>query len=473
MKALAESGHKVTVISHFPLIKPIPNYKDIYLGSKEVLVDAFDMNMIQSSRFWKINTVFLLSYVANFSCENGLASEAVQNFVKTKDRYDLMITEFFNSDCFLGLAHRVKAPIIGLSSSTLMSWTSERLANPVHTAYIPNNLMDYSDRMTFLERLENTVVTLYHQYYYKYFVLSKDNALISKHLGRKAARVNEFIANTSLMLVNTHFSLNLPRPLVPSVIEVGGIHIRNLRPLSKNIEKWINESPEGVIYFALGSLIKGDTFPKEKRDVFLRAFSRLPQRVLWKWESETMEGKPDNVMIQKWMPQLDILCHPNVKAFISHGGLLGTIEAVHCGVPVVVMPQFGDQHTNARALEASGGGVILQLREATEDKVYKALKKVLSADSRQKAKDLSERFRDRPMPPLETAIYWVEYVARHKGAPYMRTAAVNMPFYKYYLIDVAAFLIFIVSIFIYILYKAVKYAIRIICKTKETKVKSS
>lgn len=69
-----------------------------------------------------------------------------------------------------------------------------------------------------------------------------------------------------------------------------------------------------------------------------------------------------------------------MKAFISHGGLLGTTEAVHCGVPVVVMPQFGDQHTNARALEASGGGVILQLREATEDKVYKALKKVLSAE---------------------------------------------------------------------------------------------
>ncbi|KAJ8972839.1 hypothetical protein NQ314_000003 [Rhamnusium bicolor] len=114
--------------------------------------------------------------------------------------------------------------------------------------------------------------------------------------------------------------------------------------------------------------------------LFLKAFSRLPQRVLWKWENETMEGKPDNVMIQKWMPQLDILCHPNVKAFISHGGLLGTTEAVHCGVPVIVMPQFGDQHTNARALEASGGGVILQLSEATEDKVYKALKKVLSSE---------------------------------------------------------------------------------------------
>lgn len=77
---------------------------------------------------------------------------------------------------------------------------------------------------------------------------------------------------------------------------------------SQNIEKWINESSEGVIYFSLGSLIKGHTFPEDKRRAFLKAFGRSSHRVLWKWENETMAGKPDNVMIQKWMPQFDILC---------------------------------------------------------------------------------------------------------------------------------------------------------------------
>lgn len=47
--------------------------------------------------------------------------------------------------------------------------------------------------------------------------------------------------------------------------------------------------------------------PEEKRKAFLNAFKRLPQRVLWKWENETMEGKGDNIMIAKWMPQFDIL----------------------------------------------------------------------------------------------------------------------------------------------------------------------
>lgn len=69
--------------------------------------------------------------------------------------------------------------------------------------------------------------------------------------------------------------------------------------------------------------------------------------------------------------------HPNVKAFITHGGLLGTTEGVHCGVPAIVMPQFGDQYTNAKALEASGGGVILDFGRITDETVDDALKTVL------------------------------------------------------------------------------------------------
>lgn len=48
----------------------------------------------------------------------------------------------------------------------------------------------------------------------------------------------------------------------------------------------------------------------------------------------------------------------------------------------------------------------------------------------------SARFRDQMKSPLETAIYWVEYVARHKGAPHMHSASLNMSFISYHNIDV-------------------------------------
>lgn len=72
---------------------------------------------------------------------------------------------------------------------------------------------------------------------------------------------------------------------------------------------------------------------------------------------------------------------------------------------------------------------------------------------------MSETFRDRPMPPLETAIYW-EYVARHKGAHFMKTAAVNMPFYQYYLLDVIAFIITIIFSFFYVTFLSLRLILR-------------
>jgi glucuronosyltransferase len=47
--------------------------------------------------------------------------------------------------------------------------------------------------------------------------------------------------------------------------------------------------------------------PEEYRKVFVNVFSRLKQRVIWKWETETMPDLPPNVKLSKWLPQQDIL----------------------------------------------------------------------------------------------------------------------------------------------------------------------
>ena len=47
--------------------------------------------------------------------------------------------------------------------------------------------------------------------------------------------------------------------------------------------------------------------PDRIKQAFLKAFSKLKQRIVWKWETESMEGKPDNVILRKWLPQQDIL----------------------------------------------------------------------------------------------------------------------------------------------------------------------
>jgi UDP:flavonoid glycosyltransferase YjiC (YdhE family) len=75
----------------------------------------------------------------------------------------------------------------------------------------------------------------------------------------------------------------------------------------QDIQKYIEEAAEGVIFFSMGSNLKSSDLPDKKLRGILEAFSKLKQRVLWKWEGENLPGKPSNVMVAKWLPQSDIL----------------------------------------------------------------------------------------------------------------------------------------------------------------------
>jgi glucuronosyltransferase len=77
--------------------------------------------------------------------------------------------------------------------------------------------------------------------------------------------------------------------------------------LHQELQKFLDEAPDGVIYFSMGSHIQSYLMPESKRNAFLEAFSKFKQRVLWKWESDTLPGQTSNVKFGKWLPQSDIL----------------------------------------------------------------------------------------------------------------------------------------------------------------------
>lgn len=63
--------------------------------------------------------------------------------------------------------------------------------------------------------------------------------------------------------------------------------------------------------------------------------------------------------------------------FLSHGGLLGALEAAYYGVPVVGIPFYGDQRTNLANLGARGMAIQLQYNNITKQSVLDALHTVL------------------------------------------------------------------------------------------------
>ena len=130
----------------------------------------------------------------------------------------------------------------------------------------------------------------------------------------------------------------------------------------------------------MGSNLKSSALPDDKRNAILKAFSNQKMQILWKWEQNHLPGQPDNVKIEKWLPQQDILAHKNVKLFITHGGLLSTTEAVYHGVPLLGIPMFGDQRMNLANSERAGYALKIDYKTLTEDSLSNAINEILNND---------------------------------------------------------------------------------------------
>lgn len=100
---------------------------------------------------------FMLYQWGMEACELALNSTSVKNILKSNKKFDVILLEQFNSDCMMGVAWKLKAPVIGLSSCVMMPWHYDRLANPIYPSYVPGLFLGHSDQMNFMERWNNWV----------------------------------------------------------------------------------------------------------------------------------------------------------------------------------------------------------------------------------------------------------------------------------------------------------------------------
>ncbi|RDY12992.1 UDP-glycosyltransferase 708D1, partial [Mucuna pruriens] len=74
--------------------------------------------------------------------------------------------------------------------------------------------------------------------------------------------------------------------------------------------------------------------------------------------SELMDKvKEKGMVVKDYVEQMEILGHPAVGGFVSHGGWNSIIEAVWEGVPILSWPQGGDQKIASEAVRTSGVGI--------------------------------------------------------------------------------------------------------------------
>lgn len=76
---------------------------------------------------------------------------------------------------------------------------------------------------------------------------------------------------------------------------------------NQNLKQFLDNATEGFIYMNLGSYVKPNNLPTERLNVFIKTFTYLPYKILWRFENEHIPERPDNVLISKWTSQQGIL----------------------------------------------------------------------------------------------------------------------------------------------------------------------
>ncbi|CAK9820999.1 UDP-glucosyltransferase 2 [Anthophora plagiata] len=466
LEELARKGHDLTVISHFPrnekakATEPLPNYKDISLYTEKngILVNVVDLHNIEDSYLKIFRDLYMLHYMSGLSCELCLSSQAVKELIDSKPKFDVILVESFNTNCFMTLVYKLNAPSIQISTHQLMPWAIDDLGLSHESQYIPAMFTRLPRPMNLLERTLNTVTTNFLSLVFHTIYNWRDHSLAEKYYGPGIPSLQSVSNNASLMMVNTHYTVHGSILYPPNVIEVGGIHISpKVKPLPKEIKKFLDDAHDGVLYFNLGSMVKMASIPKDKLEVLLNVLRSIPRKVIWKWETDDIPNIPSNVLVQKWLPQYDVLNHPNVKCYFGHGGLLGLTEGVQSGVPMVLMPLYGDQYQNAIAAQARGVALVVKFGTLNERDLRHAIDEIFNNTSyRENAKKLSKAFKDRPSQPLDTAVWWTEYVGRGDGLPYIRSERANMSWCQRNLIDVATLLVAVSLLVLYLSYRVFK-----------------
>ncbi|KAJ0751728.1 putative UDP-glucuronosyl/UDP-glucosyltransferase, UDP-glycosyltransferase family [Helianthus annuus] len=168
---------------------------------------------------------------------------------------------------------------------------------------------------------------------------------------------------------------------------------------------WLNDKPENsVVYVSFGSLAQlgldqmkeiawglSDSYVNFLWVVRAEEQGKLPK----KFVDEKIPGKG---LVVTWCRQLDVLAHESVGCFVTHCGFNSTLEAISLGVPVIGMPQWTDQTTNAKLLDEFWGvGVRVRADEngiARRENLVSCIKKIMEDEEGVVARKNAEKWKE-------------------------------------------------------------------------------
>nr|XP_017013998.2 LOW QUALITY PROTEIN: UDP-glucosyltransferase 2 [Drosophila takahashii] len=445
MKTLADRGHNITVVTQMkPKLAAHENITVIVAPptpERKKFIDEYMKETFNDKpSIW--TTMLKAVTQANVQLEGQrefmVHPDFKELYENPKTKFDLVILGPMANDFQLGIAAKLRCPVIITWVGVPLPFMDVIVGNVNDPSYVPSlnvALEAGQNTMKFTQRFGN---------FFKHSFLSVVNKLLNYKMNQmyEEAFANEtdpefpnyyeMKRRISLLFYNYHSPSEGPiRPTVPQSIEIGGIQVKEQSdPLPKELAQFLDNADEGAIFFSLGTNVNTNNFGPDFADILYKVLSKLPQRVVWKWEDlSNKPGNSSNIYFSNWLPQDDILAHPKVKLFITHAGKGGVAEAQYHGVPMLALPIFGDQQGNAEIMTKSGFGRWLDIHTMTAQELEENIREVLEKPSyREAIGKFSTLYRDRPLTARQSVVYWTEYVLRHQGAYHLQSPLIHMDF---------------------------------------------
>ncbi|XP_051751552.1 UDP-glucuronosyltransferase 2A1-like isoform X5 [Ctenopharyngodon idella] len=407
---------------------------------------------------WRVMSNFMV--LATDTCKGMFHNEDLLHTLQ-ESHYDVLFSDPM-MPCADLMAETLKIPHV-ISLRSTFAYNFEQICGQIPTppSYVPAvAVQDHlTDHMSFTERVENMLLYIIYSTIFQLNMRFTYDRLYTEIWG-KPTTMCETMGKADIWLIRTYWDFEYPRPLLPNFKFVGGLHCKPAKPLSKELEKFVQSSGDhGIVVFSLGSMINNLTM--ERANTIASALGQIPQKVVWRYSGKTPETLAPNTKLYDWIPQNDLLGHPKTKAFITHGGTNGLYEAIYHGVPMVGLPLFADQPDNMMHMKTKGAAVVLDINTMESKDLADALKTVINNPSyKESIMRLSRIHHDQPMKPLDQAVFWIEFVMRNKGAKHLRVQAHDLSWYQYHCLDVVAFLLSVVALITFLFIKTCSFFFR-------------
>lgn len=154
---------QVTIVAPFKQQTPVKNLREVVLALPPANVFSkllYEQNENSISEQLEAVLVFGLNFT-----DDALNDPKMQELMRSGEKFDVIIVEIFLSETLLGLGKVFDSPMIGFSSFGASKWTTDLNGSPSPLSYVPHFQFTFTDRMSFGQRMANTMIAIFEKVY--------------------------------------------------------------------------------------------------------------------------------------------------------------------------------------------------------------------------------------------------------------------------------------------------------------------